>query len=152
LGHVFGGWLLAGNYIIQSGRTYTPVQFFSSTLLHIANIGDPQIPAALAPAVHGVTSMNDFRPRSNVLSRKAFTLGPALQALVPGDLATIYNINPVYKAGISGKGQTIVVVEDSDIFSVGLQFQPSQQGQPTLHLPRRDRWRYGRELPPPDES
>jgi subtilase family serine protease len=87
-------------------------------VLHIANIRDPQIPAALAAAVRGVTSMNDFRPRSNVLRRKEFTTGvPGVYALVPGDLATIYNINPVYKAGISGKGQTIVVVEDSDIFS-----------------------------------
>jgi subtilase family serine protease len=85
--------------------------------LHIANMRDPQIPAALAAAVHGVTSMNDFRPQPLVRPRKAFTISPELQALVPGDLATIYDINPVYKAGISGKGQTIVVVEDSDIFS-----------------------------------
>jgi subtilase family serine protease len=86
---------------------------------HIANIRDPQIPAALVPAVVGVTSMNDFRPRSNVLLRKEFTTGvPEFPyALVPGDLATIYSINPVYKAGISGKGQTIVVLEDSDILS-----------------------------------
>jgi subtilase family serine protease len=84
---------------------------------HIANIRDPQIPAALAPAVVGVTSMNDFRPQPLVRPRKEFTINSGLQALVPGDLATIYDINPVYKAGISGKGQTIVVVEDSDIFS-----------------------------------
>jgi hypothetical protein len=29
---------------------------------HIANISDPQIPAALAPATSGVVSLNDFRP------------------------------------------------------------------------------------------
>jgi subtilase family serine protease len=83
---------------------------------HIANIRDPQIPAALASAVHGVISMNDFRPHTNVVSRKtAFTTGTGFQLLVPGDLATIYNINPVYRAGISGKGQTVVVLEDSDV-------------------------------------
>ena len=33
---------------------------------HIANAGDPSIPAALAPAVHGVISMNDFfRPAAH---------------------------------------------------------------------------------------
>jgi subtilase family serine protease len=85
--------------------------------LHIANIRDPQIPAALAPAVHGVTSMNDFRPRSNVIARREFTTSTGFLVLVPDDLATIYDINPVYKAGVSGKGQTIVVVEDSDIYS-----------------------------------
>lgn len=86
---------------------------------HIANIRDPQLPAALASAVHGVTSMNDFRPHTNIRPRrKEFTAfdGQVL-AVVPGDLATIYDINPVYKAGVSGNGQTIVVVEDSNIFS-----------------------------------
>ena len=29
---------------------------------HIANISEPQIPAALAPAINGVASLNDFRP------------------------------------------------------------------------------------------
>lgn len=29
---------------------------------HIANMGDPQIPAALAPAVAGIVSLNDFKP------------------------------------------------------------------------------------------
>jgi len=85
---------------------------------HIANLRDPQIPAALAPAIAGVASMNDFRPHSNFLPRKQFNTGNFLPfALVPGDLATIYDFNPVYKAGFSGKGQTVVVIEDSDIFS-----------------------------------
>lgn len=86
---------------------------------HIANMRDPQIPATLVPAVVGVTSMNDFRPHTNYLPHRQFDTGNANfpQALVPGDLATIYDINPAYKKGLSGKGQTIVVVEDSDIFS-----------------------------------
>jgi hypothetical protein len=29
---------------------------------HIANMGDPQIPAALAPAVAGIVSLDDFKP------------------------------------------------------------------------------------------
>src|SRR5438132_13013724 len=29
---------------------------------HIANRSDPQIPAALAPAVAGIVSLNDFKP------------------------------------------------------------------------------------------
>ena len=31
---------------------------------HIANMSDPRIPAALAPAVVGVVSLNDFRPHA----------------------------------------------------------------------------------------
>ena len=29
---------------------------------HVANMSDPQIPAAIAPAVVGITSLNDFMP------------------------------------------------------------------------------------------
>jgi subtilase family serine protease len=38
---------------------------------------------------------------------------------MPQDLATIYNISPSFSAGISGKGQTIVVIEDEDAYSLG---------------------------------
>jgi hypothetical protein len=31
VGHVLGGWSLSGNYIIQSGQVYTPIQYYSST-------------------------------------------------------------------------------------------------------------------------
>ena len=37
--------------------------------------------------------------------------------LVPADLETIYNLNPLYRLGINGTGQTITLVEDSDTYS-----------------------------------
>ena len=87
---------------------------------HIANTQDPQIPAAIAAAVHGVISMNDFRPHTNLAPhKKELTAANGVFALVPGDLATIYDFNPVYEAGLTGKGQKIVVVENSDLFSTG---------------------------------
>ena len=39
------------------------------------------------------------------------------QAVTPGDLATIYNLNPLFAAGVTGAGQTIAVIEDSDLYS-----------------------------------
>jgi subtilase family serine protease len=39
------------------------------------------------------------------------------QLVVPADLATIYNLNPLFTAGYSGKGQTIVVIEDTNVHS-----------------------------------
>jgi len=39
--------------------------------------------------------------------------------VVPADLATIYNLNPLFNAGISGQGQTVVVIEDTDVFNTG---------------------------------
>ena len=90
---------------------------------HVANMRDPQIPAALAPAIAGVVSLNDFRPRAMNKPRPAYTFsgcgflsGEDCYAMVPADLATIYNFNPLFAAGYSGQGQTIVVIEDSDLY------------------------------------
>jgi subtilase family serine protease len=84
---------------------------------HIANMSDPRVPAALAPAVAGVVSLNNFRPRPMLKARSNYTENESYQAVVPGDLATIYNFGPLFTAGVSGAGQTIVLIEDSDVFS-----------------------------------
>ncbi len=34
-------------------------------------------------------------------------------AVAPADFATIYNLNPLFAEGITGKGQTVVVIEDT---------------------------------------
>ncbi len=84
---------------------------------HWANVRDPQIPEALAPAIVGIVSMHDFRPHHNVkFARPAYTSG-SLYALVPADFQTIYNVNPLLRQGINGTGQTVVVIEDSNISS-----------------------------------
>ncbi len=87
---------------------------------HIANMGDPQIPAALAPAVVGVVSLHDFVPRPLYQMKPAYTFtsgGATYQAVVPADVAKIYNLNSLFSAGTSGQGQTIVVIEDTNVFS-----------------------------------
>jgi hypothetical protein len=91
---------------------------------HIANMSNPRIPTALASVITGVVSLNDFRPHPMYRLRKAkpeftFTdfLGGLNYAVVPADLATIYNLNPVFAAGLTGQGQTIVLIEDTDVFS-----------------------------------
>jgi subtilase family serine protease len=91
---------------------------------HIGNMSDPRIPAALAPVIAGVVSLHDFRPHTMHHLRKAnkeFTsvdiLGDVTYAVVPADLAKIYHLDPLFSAGISGQGQTIVLIEDTDVFS-----------------------------------
>jgi subtilase family serine protease len=98
---------------------------------HYANATDPQIPAAFAGIVRGVSSLNDFRPRSNLhvvgpahvdpATRKIspdFTLsgqnGP-FYAVAPEDFATQYDLAPLYAAGINGSGKTIGIINDSNI-------------------------------------
>jgi subtilase family serine protease len=86
---------------------------------HFANVNDPQIPAALAPAITGIVSMHDFKPHTMFKPRTQFTFGasPSTYAIVPADLAVIYNLNPLFSQGLSGQGQTIVVIEDTNVFS-----------------------------------
>ena len=86
---------------------------------HLANMSDPQIPSALAPAVAGIVSLHDFRPRKLSKLRPKYTFtasGYTYQAVVPADLATIYNLKPLFAAGITGKGETVVVIEDTDVY------------------------------------
>jgi subtilase family serine protease len=94
---------------------------------HIGNLKTPQIPAALAPAVLGIASLNDFHPHSQLapVSRggakpanvPGLTTSDGYQAVTPADLATIYNYNPVFKADYIGKAQTIVLLEDSNVYN-----------------------------------
>jgi sugar lactone lactonase YvrE len=84
---------------------------------HFANMSDPQIPAALLPAVTGVVSLHNFRPRPMLVPRPQYTASPTQTLVAPGDLATIYNLNPAFSGGYTGQGQTIVVVEDTDLYN-----------------------------------
>jgi len=87
---------------------------------HVANMSDPQIPEALAPAVAGVVSMHDFTPSPMKRSHPNYTFTSrdhTYQAVTPGDLATIYSLNPLFAAGTTGSGQTIAVIEDTDLYS-----------------------------------
>jgi subtilase family serine protease len=96
--------------------------------MHIANASDPQIPAALSTVVAGFNSLNDFMPKPAIrkpTSAFSFTCtgcpdsfaGLQIYDEAPPDFATIYNVTPLYKSAkpITGKGQTVVVLELSDI-------------------------------------
>jgi uncharacterized repeat protein (TIGR01451 family) len=84
---------------------------------YFANMNDPQIPAALLPAVTGVVSLSNFQPRPMYTPKSQYTVSSNSVPIVPGDLATIYNLNPAFAGGYTGRGQTIVVVEDTDLYS-----------------------------------
>ncbi len=87
---------------------------------HFANMSDPKIPAALAPIVVGFVSMHNFKPKAMNEPRVEYTFsgcGGTCYSLAPADFQVIYNLNPLYRLGLTGTGQTIVVVEDSDTYS-----------------------------------
>ena len=86
---------------------------------HIANMSDPKIPAALAPVVVGIVALHDFKhhPTYKPRTEPAYTVSGSEHLVTPGDLATIYNLNPLFSQGVTGQGQTIVVIEDSDVYN-----------------------------------
>ena len=88
---------------------------------HIANTSDPKIPAALAPAIQGIVALHNFGPHSTLTPRPQYTVavgGTKNYLVVPGDLETIYNLNPLFSSGITGQGQTIALIEDTDVYTV----------------------------------
>jgi subtilase family serine protease len=94
---------------------------------HIANLSDPRIPAALSPLIEGVVSLHDFHGHQAAHGGPGWTetncglgtsdLIPNCYFVTPPDLATIYDLNPLFNKQTTGTGQTIAVVEDSDIYS-----------------------------------
>jgi hypothetical protein len=102
---------------------------------HYANADEISIPAALAPLVHGVSPLNNFRARPYIkevgsalysrATKKATPLWtapnqfPSANAneylLAPEDFATQYDLAPLYQAGVNGSGQTIGVINESNI-------------------------------------
>lgn len=95
--------------------------YMANGVRHIANASDPSIPAALAGVVRGVVSLHDFMPHSLRKAKPAYSFasgGTNYEVVTPADLATIYNLNPLFRAGYTGRGQTVVVIEDTDVYSV----------------------------------
>ncbi|MGA3210479.1 MAG: protease pro-enzyme activation domain-containing protein [Terriglobales bacterium] len=137
---------------------------------HIANMTAPQIPAALAPVIEGLPSLNNFFPKSKVrkitpvrrdsktglwheaisnqvppqskAQAKAAGGNPLVTftgsngtfyAVGPQDLYTIYNELPLLSASTptNGAGQTLAVVERTDVQTADVTSFRSQFGLPT---------------------
>ncbi len=85
---------------------------------HFANSSDPSIPAELEPVVRLIQGLDSFRMKPNARPgrlRPLFTDTDGSHYLAPGDLATIYNANPLYQKGINGTGQKLAVVGQTNI-------------------------------------
>jgi subtilase family serine protease len=128
---------------------------------HWANASDPSIPAALTPAVTGVASLNNFPRKAAHKLAGTFTREKATgklksvkpeftylgcqganntvidcYGLAPYDFATIYNVLPLWNAGITGTGQTIAIVSDSDVNPADLTNFRSLFGLPAANFTR----------------
>lgn len=137
------GWLKAQGFSVETpsnGRqflvftgTSAQVESAFQTEMHrygvngktyFANATAGSIPKALTPDVRGVASLNSFtqmRPQSAALQPQNHpALNPNMKignsALTgPADLAAIYDAAPVLKSGVAGQGQSIALIEESNI-------------------------------------
>ena len=104
--------------------------------MHFANATEPSVPTALAGAVTSIRGLHDFRLRPHLRARAVqpdYTSPRGNHYLAPGDLATIYNIAPLYNAGITGAGQSLVIAGQSQIVLSNI-----QQFRSTYNLPAAD--------------
>ena len=87
--------------------------------LHVANATALRIPAALSGIVTLIRGLDDFhlRPRAKVHSNY-FDSVTSSQYVAPGDIATIYDINPLYSKStpIDGTGQKLAIIGQTDIY------------------------------------
>ena len=127
----------SGNVAQMRGAFHTQIHKYEvNGETHYANAGDPQIPAVVAPVVGGFVSLNNFRARSYVKylgkaqydpktdhATPEWTVGSASAGytfvLAPGDFAVQYDLNPLYTAGTNGSGQTIAIINESNV-NIGL--------------------------------
>ena len=123
---------ISGNVAQLRSAFHTQIHKYSvNGDTHFANANDPEIPAALAPVVSGFVALNNFpiksyakllgkaqydpktdqaTPQWTVGSSSAFSL-----VLAPQDYAVQYDLNPLYTAGTNGSGQSIAIINESNI-------------------------------------
>ncbi len=112
--------------MIRFSGTVNQVEQAFSTQMHYYQSGGAQhfapstalsVPAAIAPVVAGIRNLNNFRPRpQHIVPRAAFTSGSSHNVFfAPGDIATVYDVTPLYSASVNGTGQSIAVAGQSAI-------------------------------------
>ncbi len=143
-----------GHTVLEFSGTLDQVQqafhvsihnYSSNGVQHWANAGDPAIPAALAPVVGGLSSLNDLKPRPMAIrgprgnwdeQKRRFSAqvkgatprltgtisGSSFLFVVPGDAATIYDAPDTLNTKLSsgqttydGTGVSIGVVGNTDL-------------------------------------
>jgi uncharacterized protein (TIGR03437 family) len=103
---------------------------------HFANASAPSVPAAFGSVVQGIRGLNDFRlkprshrssskpsvpnskpgvPKKNSAQPRYTSASCDTHCVAPGDFATIYDVTPLYGAGINGAGQKIAIAGQIEV-------------------------------------
>ena len=103
---------------------------------HFANASEISVPAALSNMVLGFRGLDSFRPKPRARAVKPnFTSHVSGSHYVaPGDFATIYNLKPLYDAGLDGTGEKIAVVGQTQIHTADIDTFRAAAGLPATNL------------------
>ncbi len=130
-----------GKSLIEFGGTTAQVQSAFGTSIHkyvvngethYANATPATIPSALAPAIKGLVSLNNFKMKSQAKVLGTGTYNPKTHKgtgswtygssnggefffVAPSDFAVEYDTAPLVSAGTNGSGVTIGIINDSNI-------------------------------------
>ncbi len=106
-------------------------KFATGAIEHFANATEPSVPAALEEIVGGIIGLDDFVPASQAIPvpLPQYTTRSG-HYLAPDDIATIYNIAPLYRTGLDGSGQSIVIVGQSAVDPKDLQLFKTRHNLP----------------------
>lgn len=101
---------------------------------HYANATNPSVPAALSGVISSIRGLNDFRLKARAkVTRPELSSGGGHQ-LAPADIAAIYNIAPLYRAGVDGTGISIAVIGQTRIQTSDIASFRKNMGLSTANL------------------
>jgi subtilase family serine protease len=122
----------ARNFIVFSG-TAAQAETAFQTQIHnfdingekrFSNITAPSVPAGLTGIVTGIRGLSNFPARSHALHAKPDYTEPVSGGnhywIAPGDVTTMYDLQPLYTAGITGTGYTLAVIGETDVYLADL--------------------------------
>jgi subtilase family serine protease len=141
------------NWIVFSGTASQIESAFRTEIhrynvngeLHFANAAPPSIPAALSGIAAGFRGMSDFGPKPMIrkaaprarMPRPGYSdsntgLG---DFVAPNDLATIYDLTPLYSAAtpIDGTGEKLAIMGQTDVYLADLVNFRSGFGLPAIY-------------------
>lgn len=110
-------WITFSGSVDQLGRAlHTEFHRYQvNGKMRVANAGEPSVPAAFADVIAGFRGLDDFPAESWLVNAEPKTTSGSTHFLAPDDFATIYDVKPLYAAGIDGTGVKIAVAGQSAI-------------------------------------
>ncbi|HTP86248.1 MAG TPA: protease pro-enzyme activation domain-containing protein [Bryobacteraceae bacterium] len=130
------------NYITFSGTAAQVSNAFHTSIhrytvdgeTRFANSTTPSIPAALSGVVATVRGLNNLRLKPRLKKPRPELLQGGQVVVAPADFAAIYDVKPLYTAGITGTGQKIVIVGQSAILTSDISQFRTRAGLGTPNL------------------